>query len=423
MSSFNEKLSEMSVEELVASLAAIQSPAIAPAQTPAVTIKATRFKWIDPKELPRDQWLYGYFLQRGFVALTIATGGTGKSIVSITEALAMISGRTLLHDVAHSKLRVWLVNLEDPQMLLQKRVTAAALHYDVAREVLEERLFLDSGRDQEVKIATASRDGAVIVEPVYDAIVATIRENKIDVLIVDPFVSCHSVSENDNNAIDTVVKRWGKIAHVTNCAVHLIHHSRKPGGEAVSTEHSRGASALNDGARASRTMNVMTKDEACKAGVKNRSAYVRIDDGKQNLAPPSERTSWIRKDSINLANGDSAPVVTTWEWPDAMADVTRDDLAVAQDALGDGEWRADSQSAKWAGKPIAAALRLDIGDKATKAKVRMMIAAWEKSGALLTKSGKDEHSKDRVFIIVGKRAIKSGGEMPPLPPLPPIPSP
>src|SRR3984957_17082603 len=206
-------------------------------QTSAIV--ATPFKWVDPATLPRDKWLYGYFLQRGFVSLTIATGGTGKSVLSIAEALAMISGQTLLHDVAHEKLRVWLINLEDPILLLQKRVTAAALQYEVAPEMIEQGLFLDSGLDQEVKIAVAGRDGAVIVEPVYDAIVDTIRKNKIDVVIVDPFVSSHSVNENDNSSIDAVVKRWSKIAHVTNCAVHLIHHSRKPGGEAVSTEHSR----------------------------------------------------------------------------------------------------------------------------------------------------------------------------------------
>jgi RecA-family ATPase len=169
----------------------------------------------------------------------------------------------------------------------------------------------------------------IIAEPVYDAIVSTIKMNKIDVMVVDPFVSCHSVNENDNNAIDAVVKKWGKVAHATNCAIHLIHHSRKPGGEAVTAEHSRGASALNDGVRASRTLNMMTEAEAKKAGVENRKAYVRVDDGKQNLAPPSERTVWFRKESLKLANGDTAPVAVPWEWPNAMADVTKDDLALA----------------------------------------------------------------------------------------------
>lgn len=44
---------------------------------------------------------------------------------------------------------------------------------------------------------------------------------------VDPFVSSHAVNENGNNAIDAVVKTWARIAKECNCAVDLVHHSRK----------------------------------------------------------------------------------------------------------------------------------------------------------------------------------------------------
>jgi RecA-family ATPase len=73
---------------------------------------------------------------------------------------------------------------------------------------------------------------------------------KIDVLLIDPFVSCHEVSENDNSAMDMIVKEWGKVADRGNCSVHLIHHTRKSiGGEAeVTTDSSRGASSQTDGA-------------------------------------------------------------------------------------------------------------------------------------------------------------------------------
>jgi hypothetical protein len=390
-------------------------------------ISATRFKWIDPATLPKDKWLYGYFLQRGYVSLTVATGGTGKSVLSIAESLAMISGRTLLHDVAHEKLRVWLVNLEDPLDLLQKRVTAAALHYGIPPEDIEAGLFMDSGRDREVKIAVSSRDGALIVEPVYEAIVATIKANKIDVVIIDPFVSSHSVSENDNVAIDLVVKRWSKVAHVTGCAVQLIHHTRKAGGEAVGVEHSRGASALNDGARASRTLNVMSSEEAGKAGITNPYAYVRIDDAKRNLAPRSERSVWFRIDSHMLPNGDNAPVVTKWEWPNPMDNVTADEFTRVWDAIGDEEWRADSRSARWVGNVIAGALGIDLADKPSRERVKEMIRGWLKCEALLSKSGADEYRTPRTFIYSGRPKPPPVPQLPssgvPFPPAPHLPMP
>jgi hypothetical protein len=57
-----------------------------------------------------------------------------------------------------------------------------------------------------IVIAEQTRDGAKIAVPVVDAVMETIRSNRIDVMTVDPFVSSHRVTENDNNAIEMVVK-------------------------------------------------------------------------------------------------------------------------------------------------------------------------------------------------------------------------
>ena len=46
----------------------------------------------------------------------------------------------------------------------------------------------------------------------------------IDAVIVDPFVSCHRVPENDNGGMDVVAKAWARIARDANCAVELVHH-------------------------------------------------------------------------------------------------------------------------------------------------------------------------------------------------------
>ena len=57
-----------------------------------------------------------------------------------------------------------------------------------------------------------------------------IKEHAIDVLVVDPFVSCHEVFENDNPAIDMVAKEWSRVAELGSCAIHLVHHTRKAAG-------------------------------------------------------------------------------------------------------------------------------------------------------------------------------------------------
>src|SRR3546814_2606501 len=68
------------------------------------------------------------------------------------------------------------------------------------------------------------------------ALVDEMKDRGIDHLDVDPFVSSHSVEENDNGAIDAVAKEWVSIAQQTRAAVSLTHHVRKPRSEEHTSE-------------------------------------------------------------------------------------------------------------------------------------------------------------------------------------------
>ena len=202
------------------------------------------------------------------MSCTVAPGGVGKSSLIIAEALAMASGRKLLKVTPIRPLRVWLWNGEDPVDELERRIAAAMVYYNITSDDLGGRLSVDSGRAQPIVIADQTRDGTAIAEPVINAVKAAIRDNHIDVFSVDPFVSSHKVSENDNGRIETVAKVWVQIAEEANCAVELVHHTRKTGGLDVTVEDARGASALVFAARAARTLNAMSAAEAKKIGIK-----------------------------------------------------------------------------------------------------------------------------------------------------------
>ena len=64
-----------------------------------------------------------------------------------------------------------------------------------------------------------------------------------------------------------MAKTWTGIADVTNTAIDLAHHTRKTGGAEVTVEDGRGAVALLNAVRSARVLNMMTEDEAAKAGV------------------------------------------------------------------------------------------------------------------------------------------------------------
>ncbi len=363
---------------------------------------ATPFVWRDEREIEPRRWLYGKHLLRKFLSVDVAAGGIGKSSVKVVEALAMTSGRSLLRkDVPEGPLRVWLYNLEDPHEETERRLHAALNHYGLAPSEVGDRLYVDSGRDQPVMLAEETANGARIVRPVSEAIIATLKERQIDVLILDPFVSSHAVSENDNRSIDMVAKEWARIADICNCSINLVHHVRKTNGTEATADSARGASSLIGAARSVVVYNRMTKEEGAEAGIKPEQVtfYFRTQNDKANLSPP-EAAEWHRMNSYELANGDQVGVACPWEWPDAFAGVTTTKLMEVQRAVADAEWRKDVRSGdKWVGNIIAQVLGMDPEDD--RKRIGNILKQWLKNDVLREVEKEAGHRKTAVFVEVG----------------------
>lgn len=364
----------------------------------------------DPATIPIRRWLYGDRLVRGYVSATIATGGVGKSTLTISEALAMTTGRPLLGHRPTAPLRVALWNLEDPREESARRVSAAAKHFGVSAEEIGGRLSLKSGRDDPLVMASMGRHGPELNMAIYNGLVEGLRRSAIDVLVIDPFVSSHRVSENDNGAIDVVVKAWSSVADACGCAVELVHHSRKTGGVEATVEDARGGSAIIGAVRSARVLNVMDAETAEKAGVGKefRRRYFSSDNGKQNLAPPAEKRTWFHLDSVQLGNGagpedgDLVGVVTPWTFPDPLDGVTGADFEAVRAKVAAGDWRDDIRSKQWVGNAVANALGLDIAHGPDREKIKQALRVWFKSGALQIIERPDEFRKPRKFVEVGE---------------------
>ncbi len=362
-------------------------------------ITATAYEWRDPSSIPRRKWLYGNHLIRNFVSCTIAPGGIGKSSLIIAEALAMVTGKDLLGEWAGKPKRVWLWNLEDPREEMERRIQAACLYHNISMDDLGDGLFLDTGRERELCIAETLRGHTKIAEPCFEQIVSEIKTREIDVLIIDPFVSSHRVEENDNNAIDLVVKAWGKIADATGCAIELVHHTRKQNGNEVNAESARGAGSLIAGVRDARTLNPMSEDEGAKAGVDNHRLYFRVQSDKANMAPPSDRATWYKKNSVDLGNGEQVAAISEWQWPDPFKALSDIDMKQVMAALRETPYRASNQAKNWVGKPIADTLDYDLDKPYDKAQVSSLIRTWVKNGVLNTVSKRCPKAKRDVPFI------------------------
>lgn len=94
---------------------------------------ATPYQWREPESIPQREWIYGRHIQRGHVRGLVAQGGAGKTILSVGEALSMVTGRDLLgHTVPGGPKRVWLWNLEDDGVELARIIQAACKHWGLA---------------------------------------------------------------------------------------------------------------------------------------------------------------------------------------------------------------------------------------------------------------------------------------------------
>ena len=299
----------------------------------------------------------------------------------LIRALALVTGRALLGDPIPKRCKVWYWNGEDPYEEIERRVAAACLHYGIKPENIAGRLFINSGRVDEIVIAQQGRNGAVITVPVVEALEMTIIQNQIDVVMIDPFIASHRVSENDNNSIEMVAKVWTQLADATNTSIDLAHHIRKLGGNEATIADARGAGASIDAARSSEVLNVMTKEEAEKAGVMSPRGYFRINDGKMNLAPASDKSDWYFLESVDLGNGlqrkkqieqgDLVGVVTCWSWPNPLDGIKHADFEKVAKAIFEGKWRENVQAKFWVGYPIGKALGLNPHvSKSDKAKVK-----------------------------------------------------
>jgi AAA domain len=402
-------------------------------------IGAVPHQFPDERTLPQWDFLYGKHLMRKTVSATVATGATGKSSMSIVEALAMATGKPLLRvSVARyekvdpeeidpellakiksapsgglskdafdnpyrmAPLRVLLINLEDNREAIDKRIAAAMKHYKLTPADVGNRLFTIAKGELSFKIAAQARSGVVTRnDAAINNLTAFLIENQIDVLSIDPFIATHSVNENDNTAIRNVIECYDTIAESANCAVSIWHHTRKANGADASIDSARGAGAFIDACRSVRVLETMGQKQAKELGITGN--YFRSFSGKLNFAPPSEESDWFHFVDVGIDNawpfGDRVGVVAAWDHPlkgGKAIDLSMDEISkIRHEITSSGEWREDQRADMWAGKAIAAALNID-GEE--KLRLKSILSKLILTKVLRRVMRKDRSRRERTYI-------------------------
>ena len=370
----------------------------------------TVYDMFDEASIEPRRWIYGNHYLRSFVSVLASAGGVGKTSLQIVEALAIVTGRPLLGEEVKERTNVWIVNLEDPLEEIQRRVLAAMKHYGIHPDEVRGKLFVNAGRDFSLKFGIQTREGVLPNTKLVEYLCRKIPEKQIGCVFIDPFVNAHSVSENENMAINAIVAEIRRVADETSCAIGLVHHIRKGNGEDASIDSVRGAGSLIGAARAARVVNRMSPDDAARIGIDEAEArsIFRVDDGKANLAPPADAAVYRKMIGVKIANGEWIGVCVDYKLPDAFDGISGKDAKKMQQIVAEahtsGEpFRESSQSANWVGLAVANLTGIDISDKKGKGKVSTIVRTWLKTNVLATEKVMDKKKgRETNVVVVGE---------------------
>ena len=385
-------------------------PSESPTEDEAEQNWPTPYEMFDALTLPRREWVYGHDYIKKYISVTASAGGIGKTSAIIVEAIAIATGKDLLGTTVKEQSNVWVINLEDPISEMQMRTIAAMQHYGITPDDIKGRLFMDGEDTMQITLAAESRDGLITNDDLLAHISRKIKENNIGVVILDPFISSHLVNENNNGSIQAVVAMLRKLARDTNSSIQLVHHIRKTNGDDATIDSVRGAGSLIGAARAARVINRITPEDAMALGVNEHEArgIFRVDDGKANLAPPSDKATYRRMQSVEIANGEHIGVATEFKLPDLFDGVTAENARNVQAKVNEAEanqtpFKANVQAKQYVGHAVAEELNLDMEKAGDKAKVKAIVKTWLQTKVLKTAEMYDKRQgRDVQCVVVGE---------------------
>lgn len=271
-------------------------------------IKATPIGSINLDDIPPREFLYHNICARKYATMIVAPPGAGKSIFTLHMAISAAAGKQwgAWGTAGMKPIRVWVYNNEEGIDELRRRIKGIMQEMGVTKEDLGDRLFVDSGENRAIEVARNGDGDVVVHTPDFHALKQEVIDRKIDMLIIDPFAETYSVKENDNDQIKQVARMYRDIAVEANCAVVLVHHTRKGmDGQAGNADMARGGSAQIGVVRRAFTLSSMGEDDAKALGVpmERKRWFVRFDDAKSNITAPQNSTDWFKLKSVHIGNG------------------------------------------------------------------------------------------------------------------------
>ena len=288
--------------------------------------------------IPHRHWLYGTYLIRGEITVVAAPGGAGKTALATGMAVEIATGTEASRgeDLGGHDLKVLYINAEDGGTEIERRVWAFCLAHahKITGQNLD-RLYVAGADDPRVQrlsfLRTTDKNFSLLDRSGFEVLESALEALRPDVLILDPLVAfCGGGNMNDNAVMALVIRELKRLAAKFDCAVLIVHHTRKGGDDSVDAEAISGAAAIVNLAR--RAIMPVTDDgeEAKKFGVlpSERFRYFKLVDAKSNFAPRSADSPWYQLHSVELPN----PEPPLYPFGDNVQAITRVHLPLLNNA-------------------------------------------------------------------------------------------
>lgn len=360
-------------------------------------------------------WLLGNVFCREFLSSLFGDGGVGKTALRIAQLLSLATGRELTGEHVFQRCRVLLVSFEDSKRELMRRIRAACIYHNIAREELKGWLFYVSLGASAGKLMTL--DGRKVVRGELGAkLEQAVTERSVDIIHIDPFVKAHGVDENSNVAIDEVAQVLTDLTAKYNIAADTPHHVSKGQDDPGNANRGRGATALKDAARLVYTLTPMSSEEAEQLGVSEaeRCRLIRMDRGKVNIVPRAGDAKWFRLVGVHLGNGnekypngDEVQTVEPWLPPSVWKDFSVEVINMVLDDIqaANGKLSAHPNATNRAAWPLI----ISHAPHKTEKQAKEIVKAWLKTGLLYQDNYRDEERCETVkglYVNNGKRPQK-----------------
>ncbi len=211
-------------------------------------------------------------LLSGTVGVIYSPGGVGKSFLAL-EIMASVAGVDLLGLGLHNTGRSLYIALEDPAIVLRRRLHAIGEHLSISqREIFA------------VKVEILPMMGVPFDLLSQDGLYAdwlNKRAAEARLVVIDTLSRAHSGDESSNGEMAQLLRVLERICVSTGAAILFLHHVNKGSGRDRNGDQFsiRGASALVDNARFAAAITYELEDDNPAARVR-----IRYSVSKNNYA-------------------------------------------------------------------------------------------------------------------------------------------